>query len=554
MFKTSSPLHSLVSRELTKTGETSGYSNRWLCRDSCVELLVVKYAVGNQRVDAMLGGVMQFGYRPPRDRDAYATIRGYVYQIDRTVDRWLALGDGDCLELERGEDIDLDTLGAALTSGGQSEQGRLLEQIKHREKNLTLRDPSAIEALANAVEHIGENLGLSLRFCYTTNAAIGREKLSPFPADTPGVLFWEQIRCGQLTGTQATDGLRILRQFLRSQLRPAKVPDEVWRKFKAFLKESNAAAFSDLVSRFEWSTLQTPAADFPVQLCEDLIDLRFAVSQEEAQVLYCRLFFFVLRLLCQPNIKRLTRAELRVQATAPALPAADRSLLILLRQQLEETDSRVELVESAVSSMSKDVRFLAERVEVLGRFEVTVPVPDIDLPPLVPRLCRRPQTVGRLLQVITDHTWVAVCGGADTGKTQLVLLAAQCDWPARGWVRFNHSMQIDAACSLLDAATARLAECSSLRPQGLVVLDDLPRLTGDEPLSQRLGLLVQQLGEAGCKLLTTSQYSLPARIGHELGSAIAEFTVPAFDDSEAAEVFAAHGARRGRSSPRPFGS
>ena len=29
---------------------------------------------------------MQPAYRPPRDRDAYATIRGYVYQIDRTVD------------------------------------------------------------------------------------------------------------------------------------------------------------------------------------------------------------------------------------------------------------------------------------------------------------------------------------------------------------------------------------------------------------------------------------------------------------------------------------
>jgi len=40
-----------------------------------------------------------------RDRDAWATIRGYVYQVDVTIDRWLDLQPGQELELERGEDI-----------------------------------------------------------------------------------------------------------------------------------------------------------------------------------------------------------------------------------------------------------------------------------------------------------------------------------------------------------------------------------------------------------------------------------------------------------------
>jgi hypothetical protein len=488
---------------------------------------------------------MQPTYRPPRDRDAYATIRGYVYQVDRAVDRWLLLDDGACLELERGEDIDLDTLGAALASGDPNQQARLLEQIKHREKNLTLRDPSAIEALANAVEHLRENQGLSLRFCYTTNAVIGREKLSPFPGGMPGVQLWEQIRCGQLPGPEVPAALRSLRRFFRSQSQPDAVPDGVWSAFKDFLKESNSATFADLVSRFEWSTAQTPAADYPSRLCDDLIDLALAANLEEAQALYGRLFLYVLRLLCQPGIKRLTRAELHALASAPALPAVDRAILTLLRERLEHTDSRVELVESAVSAMSKDIRLLAQQAHVLERFEVTVPVPDVELPPLVQRLCRRRQTVGRLLEAIADRHWVAVCGGADMGKTQLALLAAQCDWPTRGWVRFNHSMHIDAACSLLDAAAARLLDCGVLRPGALVILDDLPRLGGDEPLSQRLGLLVQRLGEAGCKLLTTSQHNLPARLRHELGGAVAEFTVPPFDDAEAAEVFAAHGAPAG---------
>lgn len=45
-------------------------------------------------------------FQPPRDRDAWATIRGYLYQIDCTIDRWLHLGTQQCLELVRGEDID----------------------------------------------------------------------------------------------------------------------------------------------------------------------------------------------------------------------------------------------------------------------------------------------------------------------------------------------------------------------------------------------------------------------------------------------------------------
>lgn len=30
-------------------------------------------------------------YTLPRDRDAYTTIRGYVFQVDRTLRRWLDL-------------------------------------------------------------------------------------------------------------------------------------------------------------------------------------------------------------------------------------------------------------------------------------------------------------------------------------------------------------------------------------------------------------------------------------------------------------------------------
>lgn len=85
-------------------------------------------------------------YTLPRDRDAFSTIRGYVYQVDTTLKRWLDLRVDQHLELERGEDIDL--INRAINASSALEASRLLEQVKHREQNLTLRNPAALESLA----------------------------------------------------------------------------------------------------------------------------------------------------------------------------------------------------------------------------------------------------------------------------------------------------------------------------------------------------------------------------------------------------------------------
>jgi hypothetical protein len=95
------------------------------------------------------------------DRDAYATVRGSVYQVKLTIFRWLDLTQGQSLELESGEDIDL--VAAALSSETFSSE-RLLEQIKHRESSLTLRSVSVLETLGNAIAHREPNPGHTLFF------------------------------------------------------------------------------------------------------------------------------------------------------------------------------------------------------------------------------------------------------------------------------------------------------------------------------------------------------------------------------------------------------
>jgi hypothetical protein len=38
------------------------------------------------------------------DRDAWPAIRGFVYQVDASILRWLELGVDEAIELECGED------------------------------------------------------------------------------------------------------------------------------------------------------------------------------------------------------------------------------------------------------------------------------------------------------------------------------------------------------------------------------------------------------------------------------------------------------------------
>ena len=85
-------------------------------------------------------------FHPLPDRDAWPTIRGYVYQVDQSILRWLDLQQDEILELERGEDIDLVLPGLAESD---EELRRRLEQVKHREGNLTLRSPEALAAVAS---------------------------------------------------------------------------------------------------------------------------------------------------------------------------------------------------------------------------------------------------------------------------------------------------------------------------------------------------------------------------------------------------------------------
>ena len=83
-------------------------------------------------------------FKEIQNRDAWATIRGFVYQVQLTILQWLTLDDNQILELEKGEDIDLITQGI-----NNQELERTLGQAKFRENGVSLGRNDMIEILLN---------------------------------------------------------------------------------------------------------------------------------------------------------------------------------------------------------------------------------------------------------------------------------------------------------------------------------------------------------------------------------------------------------------------
>jgi tetratricopeptide (TPR) repeat protein len=298
-------------------------------------------------------------FRLPRDRDAWGVIRGYVYQVDMTIYRWLALDMNQVLALEFGEDIDL--ISKSLIAADDDERERLLEQVKYREASLTLKSPAAIGALACAVEHRCANPDFHLFFRYTTNAIIVRERSSPMPERMPALVAWERLRRGELTPSVQNDVLSGLRRLFANARRPSDLPRETWSQFRGFLKSATDAELLELVRCFEWGSGGPKSELLAVRIQEALRSRGFAQDEKEAEQQYHRLFLFVFKLLCMPGAKRLSVPDRSIQLALPTLSASDRALLNDMLPQIRRLEARVATLEQTyrdevVRKDERDVR------------------------------------------------------------------------------------------------------------------------------------------------------------------------------------------------------
>ncbi len=484
------------------------------------------------------------------ERDAYATIRGYVYQVDITIERWLNLQTGQVLELECGEDIDV--VLPALEQDPNTWE-RIVQQIKHRTTSVTLRSPSALEAIVHFTEHRRNNPNMKLLFQYVTNAPVGQEELSPLTG--PAMVAWEQLRIGLLTDSAAEQALLGIKQILQAASRPSGIGEKKWEQFQTWLSALSLDQLLEFVRALEWNTDQPEATDYTSRLRSLLIAKGHASDAPQAQLLYERLFFFVFKLLtlkAQP--KRLSEAALAEQLALPTLNDADHAQLGRLTSNLQTLEQRVSAVEHGLAQLVEHVEEISREQSTQAALVSTVP-PALDLPTPVSTRSERDEAVKTLQEVMTSHAWTAIYGSAGLGKTQLGLLLTQT-YSTCHWLRFQGFEKSRVEQHLIRALTELIGTPPGidraawyqvlgehLGSNALLVLDDLPALSHRDALAEQLVLLTRVCHSKGIRLLSLSTHKLPSQLTTVLGDALlAERAIPRFSERECADILREYGA------------
>lgn len=290
-------------------------------------------------------------FHMPRNRDAWPTIRGYVYQAELSIQRWLDLQPDEYLELECGEDID--KVQSAIPTTGK-EQDRILEQVKHLEAaSVTLHSPQVLAALANFYVHSRSNPSLSLRLRFTTNAKPGREQGSPFSRGVYGLDIWENIRQGTQLDLPFNVAVAYIRTLLQTGSKPdGGFPEEIWQQFQGFLAEASVEELHHFIRACEWSTNTAEAHILQPLIQQRLKNEYRVVDDRQSEELYARLFLYVFRLLSQRGRKVLTVADREQQLNMLTLSTSDHAMLELLKDMHCKLQERMSKLEERVDTQS----------------------------------------------------------------------------------------------------------------------------------------------------------------------------------------------------------
>ncbi|WP_420127383.1 NACHT domain-containing protein [Longimicrobium sp.] len=173
-------------------------------------------------------------------RQAVSTLRGYSYQIWRTLAAWFQLRPGEELYIEGAEDFDV------LRAGG----GRTV-QVKDLSRSVTLASKDVAEAIFHCWEHLHRNPDRDLQFHFLTTAGRGRERSNPFKGEK-GLDVWDACR-------RPDTDLRPLRDFLGTQAWPVPSNDAEREALATVLSDFLRLASDEdvrerLIRRIHWDT------------------------------------------------------------------------------------------------------------------------------------------------------------------------------------------------------------------------------------------------------------------------------------------------------------
>jgi hypothetical protein len=497
-----------------------------------------------------------------KNRDAWSTIRGYVYQVDLTIDRWLSLKENQILELEKGEDIDL--VSKDLTG---REFSRILEQVKYRESTVSLNQQTVLEILKNYYHHRVNNPGSQLFFRFVTNAEYNIERPAIFESGESGIEVWQQLSIEREIADDDQRLISIQNHLIKKvadQIEPeddrtsqeTKRLNEEWEKFKDFI--GDARELHQFMTEFEWSTGTPDEIMISDAVKSRLIGQKLA-RIDNVEIVYARLFLFVFKILTVRDVKVLTKSNLLDQVKLPPLLPEDeefhnsiKSVLYAISERLSKVENQFEVTAERLADLAKEV---GEIRTVDAVFSYQLSTISVNPPGSINRGCARKGKVGEIVDLFNTHSWVYLQGINGTGKTQLAVLVSE-KYRNRFWLDLRaFSKDEEKSMLLIEAFLSGIAGCplqsdrrlwlkklvTMFPKEALIVINDLPELKLGSRLGNLLALLTRELKEC-IKLLTTSNYGIGSTVKDELQLPVCVYDKLEFSDDEINEYLLNQGA------------
>ncbi|QAT87746.1 hypothetical protein EJ065_6217 [Corallococcus coralloides] len=478
-------------------------------------------------------------FKSIRNRDAWATIRGFVYQAELTILRWLSLQTDQVLILEMGEDID--TVTHALDAP-EEEAHRLLEQVKHRDNNVTLRDSAVVGFLASAHQHLQLNASKNITLRYITNAQPTHERPNLFTPRQKALQVWMDLSSKPSTALSQDPRLPGLLTGLQNLSRPDDLAPSTWDSFISFTKTITTENISDFIKSIDWSFGIGQAHNLKDQITDKLLE-KHATTAAEATAGYERIFAHIFATLSKSGLKKLTPLDLKNITAGLGLDQTSIQRINIAQNLLSALNSRMGDVETILTKQQITLNEIDSAVNnLVSQHQQTPQIKYAPIrtntrtyPPLEPG-AERTDLSKRILTSLETKPWIAITGDHGAGKTQLVRRVGEYHLPRLHWLRLR-GLSAEAASTLIFNTTNALTTEAASRP--LLVLDDLPRIQNGDLLSEHLTNIIQDTTPHAAQIISSSNHQLPARLLAALENSIEPLPIPRFTDSEAQSLFAA---------------
>jgi len=465
------------------------------------------------------------------NRDAWSTIRGFVYQVDLTILRWLHLKDNEILELEKGEDIDVIT-----KDFQEKEISRELGQVKYRDSKISLNQELTLEVLFNFFVHKQNNPTEKIFFRFITNAKYTVERPALFIDGKAGIEAWIELFKSANVNID-DDRLQIIKDHLKGKIvekiiiDPTKIKDEQieiqknWNDFKNFINNSNNIL--KFIKDFEWSVNNEDAVNIGETIKDEIIKSIDNIDNETALIVYSRLFLFVFKLLTSKGPKQLDSSNLKIQLSLPELDAADNELLGFIKNVLNQFEVRITTLETTATLNSKLISKLVDDVNIINNsdavFDYRLKNISSSIPLLIKNGSVREKKVNLINEYFEKYKWIGFQGINGTGKSQLASLVAD-KFKNVFWLDLrSYNDNVEKTTLLIETFLESISNhkiendrknwinkvVSSFGDDTIIVLNDIPNIEYNSPFYDLLKSISEKIGGSKIRFLTTSNYKLP---------------------------------------------